>query len=95
MSSKLEPLLNQTLTSVIWTTVMTYTSIYRVVCSVASLTIKACTVPVPSDQDGHDHAPVAQNGEENDDGKVHDPALLAFLHAGARSMQDCPRDEVY
>ena len=34
------------------------------------------TVPVPSDQDRHDHTPVAQNGEDDDDGKVHD---LAFL----------------
>ena len=40
-------------------------------------------VPVPSDQDGHDHAAVAQNGEQDDDGEVDDPALLAFLHAGA------------
>ena len=45
------------------------------------------TVPVPSDQYGHDHAAVAQNGEENDDGKVDDPALLAFLHAGALPSQ--------
>ena len=56
--------------------------------------ITTCTLPVPSDQDGHDHAPVAQNGEQDDDGEVDDPALLAFLHAGALPLQLSEREDI-
>ena len=42
----------------------------------------ACTVPVPSDEDRHDDAAVAQDGEQDDDGEVDDAALLALLHPG-------------
>ena len=44
----------------------------------------ACTVPVPSDEDRHDDAAVAQDGEQDDDGEVDDAALLALLHPGRR-----------
>ena len=56
--------------------------------------ITTCTLPVPSDQDGHDHAPVSQNGEQDDDGEVDDPALLAFLHAGALPLQLSEREDI-
>ena len=47
----------------------------------------ACTVPVPSDEDRHDDAAVAQDGEQDDDGEVDDAALLALLHPGRRPAQ--------
>ena len=56
-------------------------------CGIYCRRVWACTVPVPSDEDRHDDAAVAQDGEQDDDGEVDDAALLALLHPGRSPAQ--------